>query len=109
MLRESSLAFGYDLNLGALVDDTIDPGVPLGREIIDFVVAVQEGTDVGQARESLAYAAGAEGLVDTAAVFGNFEMMNRLAEGTGIPYPRQAVEREWDLVEILHLESLAGT
>jgi len=46
---------------------------------------------------------GAEALVDAAAVFGNFQMMNRVAEGTGIPIPQQAIDRESELVSRLGL------
>ncbi len=48
-------------------------------------------------------ALGPEAFVDAAAVFGNFEMMNRVAEGTGIPVPPQAIERERDFLDLLGL------
>ena len=46
---------------------------------------------------------GQESLVDAAGTYGNFEMMNRVAEGTGIPVPGAAIERESAMVHVLGL------
>jgi hypothetical protein len=56
-----------------------------------------------QARATVLEELGPESLVDAAAVFGNFEMMNRVAEGTGIPVPPQALEREAEMMQTLGL------
>ena len=56
-----------------------------------------------QARATVLEELGPESLVDAAAVFGNFEMMNRVAEGTGISVPPQALEREAEMMETLGL------
>jgi len=45
-------------------------------------------------------------VVDAASVFGNFEMMNRVAEGTGIAVPPQAIERMKDTIDELGMVSL---
>lgn len=46
-----------------------------------------------------------ESLVDAAAVFGNFEMMDRVAEGSGIATP-QTIERMKDTIDGLRMISL---
>lgn len=56
-----------------------------------------------QAREAVLNELEPESLVDAAAVFANFEMMNRVAEGTGIPVPPQALEREAEMIKTLGL------
>jgi hypothetical protein len=107
MLRESSITFGYDLNIGSIADDSIDSGVPGGNMILRFVDAVMSGTESDQraARSSIVDELGPESLIDAAGVFGNFQMMNRVAEGTGIPVPGAAIEREAQMVETLGLNS----
>ncbi len=49
---------------------------------------------------------GPESFFDAATVFGNFEMMNRVAEGTGIGISPQRLEREAGMVTALGLERL---
>jgi hypothetical protein len=105
MLRESSITFGYDLDIRAIVNDSVGSGIPGGNVILRFVDAVMSGTesDQGAARTAIVDELGPESLVDAAGVFGNFQMMNRVAEGTGIPVPGAAVEREAQMVETLGL------
>ena len=107
MLRESSIAFGYELDIRAIADDTFDSGVPGGEVILPFVDAVMTGAEADRqsARDSIVESLGAESLVDAAGVLANFQMMNRVAEGTGIPVPGAAIEREAAMVEALGLDS----
>lgn len=61
------------------------PAVPLAAELIGFVDAVT-GSDraaADTARAALADAGGPAALVDAAGVLANFEMMTRVADGTG--------------------------
>ena len=106
MLRESALAYGYDVNLEAIADPTIPLGIPGGNALLAFVDAATTGSpaDVSDAQCEVIEELGAEALVDTAAVFGNFAMMNRIAEGTGIPLARQMEARERDLIATLGIE-----
>ncbi len=55
------------------------------------------------ARQRLLDAMGAEALVDTAAVVGNFERMTRIADGTGIPLDAPMNALAADLQEELRL------
>jgi hypothetical protein len=107
MLRGSSIAFGYELDIRAIADDRFHSGVPGGDVILPFVDAVMTGTASDQrlARNAIVDALGPESLVDAAGVFANFQMMNRVAEGTGIPVPGAAIERESEMVEALGLNS----
>ena len=107
MLRESSIAFGYELDIRAIADDRFDSGVHGGGVILPFVDAVMTGSAFEQqsARDAIVAVLGNESLIDAAGVFANFQMMNRVAEGTGIPVPGAAIERESQMVEALGLNS----
>jgi hypothetical protein len=104
MLRESAIAFEYDFNMAAIGDRSIEAGIPGGRAILDLVDAVFAGTELDRARTSVIDELGPESLVDAVGVYANFSMMNRLAEGTGIPIPGAAIEREADMVATLGLD-----
>jgi len=73
--------------------------------LIELVNAFFDGDE--SARESTVAAIieelGPESFFDAATVFGNFEMMNRVAEGTGIGIPAQWIERHSEMVEALRL------
>ena len=105
MLRASSSAFGYDVDITAIADSSRNTGVPGGDTLVAFVDAVLgvSGDDPGGARRAVIDELGPESLVDAASVFGNFEMMNRVAEGTGIPVAGAAIARSADLIEELGL------
>ena len=107
MLRESALAYGYDIDLEAVVDTGRTLGIPGGDVLLRFVDAVT-GTSsltLSDAHQAVIQELGPEALVDAAAVFGNFSMMNRIAEGTGIPLAKQMAAREVDLIQTLGLSS----
>jgi hypothetical protein len=107
MLSSSAIAFGYDLNIAAIRDPSIPSGVPGGHELLSFVDAIVEGElhDLSKTQSAIIDVLGAESLVDASGAFGNFEMMNRVAEGTGIPVSAQANERTTDTIEKLGLNS----
>ena len=107
MLRESSIAFGYDLDIRAISDDSFESGVPGGNVLLPFVDAVMRGNpaDRQAAADAVAGALGKQSLVDAAGTHGNFQMMNRVAEGTGIPVPGAAIEREAEMVDALGLNN----
>jgi len=108
MLRESALAYSYDIDLAAIADPTIPLGVPGGNALLEFVDAITgvSNEDLSSAQLRVIEELGPEALVDAAAVFGNFAMMNRIAEGTGIPLAPQMEAREEDLIAMLGLDRL---
>ena len=108
MLRESALAYGYDFNLAAIAEPSIPLGVPGGNALLRFAdsVAGVSTADLADTQRDIIEELGPEALVDAASVYGNFAMMNRIAEGTGIPLARQMESRERDLIAALDLERL---
>lgn len=108
MLSSSAIAHNYDLDIAAIADPNLETGIPGGTQLLHFVDALFAGDsdDLERAQASIISALGAESLVDAAAVFGNFEMMNRVAEGSGIPVSSQAVERMRDTIDDLGMIGL---
>ncbi len=104
-LRWSGEVHEYDIRIEGIVDPAIDVGVPGGLALVGLVDRMVEGniSACQQARATVLEELGPESLVDAAAVFGNFEMMNRVAEGTGIAVPPQALEREAEMMQTLGL------
>lgn len=87
MLRASAHATGQPVELRAVTGRADDPLLPAGRQLIGFVSALLTGTDhqLAAARRAVAEAAGVGAVVRAAAVTGNFQMMNRLVDATGVP------------------------
>ncbi len=105
MLRASSSAFEYDFDVDALIDPTIPTGVPGGNLLLRLVDAVLvESEPLAVIHDEIIQELGPHALVDGASVLGNFEMMNRVAEVSGIPIPRQRIDGNRDLIDRLDIE-----
>lgn len=86
MLRASAHETGRPVELSAIAHPDRDSLLPAGRELLEFVTALIRGAeDLSGARERLAHVAGNAGAGRAAAVAGNFQMMNRLVDATGVP------------------------
>ena len=104
MLGASSSEFGYEVEVDALVDPRVPSGVPGGNLLLRLVDAVLvESEPLEQVHDEIIRELGPESLVDAASVFGNFEMMNRVAEVSGIPISRQSIDRHTDLIDRLDI------
>ncbi len=88
MLRESAEANGIQgLDLHALADPSIDSGLPGSVAMLALVDAALSNDEDGAilARRAINEQLGPEATCEVAGVIGNFEMMNRIADGTGTP------------------------
>lgn len=109
MLRASAEASGIsDLDLRALADPAVDSGLPGSMAMLRLVDAALTNNDEGAAaaRVKLVDELGAEAVAEVAAVIGNFEMMNRIADGTGTPISARAREyltRELEAIGLGHI------
>lgn len=84
MLRWSGSEHGTEFD--ATRADAVTPPIelPWGNELWSFAAAAATGADdLSDRRAALVAVAGAQVMVDAAAVAANFEMMTRLADGTG--------------------------
>jgi hypothetical protein len=105
MLSWSSNAAGTPADVVAVVDDRHDAGLPFAAELIAFAQAIGGWDDdvLADARTRLAAVAGDAFMVDAAAVVANFEMMTRVADGTGARFPAGRSERQQNLVAELDI------
>ena len=73
-----------------------------------FVEAVQSGAEpqLSASRQALQKAVGAAGLVDACGVIAHFNMMTRIADGTGIPLDPQTELATHELRADLGIEDL---
>ncbi len=78
---------GSEVDLSAVNDTSIDSGVVYGAELLAFTDAVmaRDGEAVAKTRAELGAKLGPEGVVDTAAVITMFNVVDRIADATGIP------------------------
>jgi len=69
-----------------VVDTTQNTGIPSREELIALVDATMLGTssDRSKARAWIHEEIGMDGVVMAASTYGNFEMMHRIADGTGV-------------------------
>lgn len=104
MLRASSEAFGYEVDLRAVTAPAIESGIPHGALLLAFVDAVLERSEAEILRRELVQTVGEEGLMAAAGVIGNFSMMNRIADATGMPVGKGTLARTADVRELLGLD-----
>ncbi len=106
MLRASAQVTTTPLEPRAITDRSLDPLLPHGMALLDFVDALLVGseTELTRAREKLLEEMGSNSLVDAAAVVGNFQMMNRVADATGMPVGKGTLKRTKEWRELLGLD-----
>lgn len=87
MLRASIRFANVSLNVRSVIDDAVAPEAPDAAEILAFTTALVTRDDdrLGPARDALVSAIGPDGASKISAVTGNFEMMNRILDATGVP------------------------
>ena len=85
MLSWSGQKSGDVIDLTSIATGEGTGGVPFGAELLAFAEAIADCDDeeLAETRERLCSAAGEPFMVDAAAVAANFEMMTRVADGTG--------------------------
>ena len=78
---------GTEIDLSVVKGDDADSGVNSGTELVAFVNAVMSGhdDDLEKTRDALEDKLGAGGVSDSAAVITMFNVVDRVADATGIP------------------------
>jgi hypothetical protein len=91
MLSWSSQEDGTPADLSAITSGTGDAGLPHGAELLGFAAAIArwDAATLDAARDRLVEVAGEAFMIDAAAVAANFEMMTRVADGTGALFPQR--------------------
>lgn len=97
MLSWSGKEQGIEVDLS-----TLTVGIPHAQELLDFAGAAaspaKNSVLLESARGRLVDAIGEAAMIDAAAVVANFEMMTRLAEGTGAVLNNPASVRAGSLI-----------
>lgn len=107
MLRVSIEHTDLPIEYRAITDRTLDPRLPGGSVLLDLVDAVLLGREeaVEPARQAVIAELGWEATVDAAGVIGNFQMMNRIADASGMPVGTGRRRASADLIDALGLAS----
>jgi hypothetical protein len=85
MLSWSSNELGTPADMTVIASGDGDAGLPHGAELVAFAEAIARFDDgaLADERARLVAVAGEAFMIDAAAVAANFEMMTRVADGTG--------------------------
>jgi hypothetical protein len=110
MLSWSSAETGQTIDLAAVADGRPGVGLEHGDALLRFAGACGETDDVelAAARAALVAESDEAFMVDAAAVAANFEMMTRLADGTGAAMPAERLERSAAAIEIMGIGNLTS-
>lgn len=116
MLSWSSQEANGEVDLAELGRGGPGTALPLARELHAFASAVPaaDGGELARARHALVAAAerlGQDGvavMVDAAAVAANFEMMTRLADGTGARFPDSVADERAPLAAALGMADVTS-
>ena len=104
MLSWSIQETNQRINLLPIADGSGDTLLTGGSELIGFVTATLSGNEIAAARAAVVDALGTAAAADAAAVIGNFEMMNRIADGVGMPVGPGTRSRMAGIIQELGLD-----
>ena len=87
-----------------------DAGVAHGAALLAFTDAVMHGEEeaLRRARRALRGVLSDEAFVDACAVIGGFNVVDRIADATGIPLDPQMAQMSGDLPQVLNLTRFAS-
>ncbi len=106
MLSWSSTKSGTPADIGAIAERGVDAGLPFATELVAFTDAAAgvDAAALAAARAALVAGAGETFMIDAAAVVANFEMMTRVADGTGARFPEVGADHRAAISEKLHID-----
>lgn len=105
MLSWSAHETGRTIDLTAIADPSVDPGVPAGHPLVALAHTVATNTPDRRALDAVATAIGLPAAVDAAAVAANFQIMNRVVDATGLPIGRKGRADNGALIATLGLDA----
>ncbi len=103
MLSWSTEETGQEVDLSAVADGRPGVGLPHGDALLRFASACagRDDAELAAARSALVAETDTAFMVDAAAVAANFEMMTRLADGTGAAMPEERLQRSAFAIETM--------
>jgi alkylhydroperoxidase family enzyme len=107
----SSTTAGADVDLSAVNGTDEDGGIEHGAVLIAFTEAVMGEDDeaLAREREALRAALTPAAFVDTCAVIGSFNVVDRVADATGIPLDDMLATRTVEMRKELELSRFASS
>jgi hypothetical protein len=110
MLSWSSAQTGQAIDLTAVADGRPGVGLEHGDALLRFAGACagSDDAELAAARAALVAETDEAFMVDAAAVAANFEMMTRLADGTGAAMPPERLERSAEAIATMRIEGLTS-
>jgi hypothetical protein len=105
MLSWSSSENGTPADIAVIASGEGDAGLPHGAALVAFAEAIARWDDdaLAVARQRLVNDTNEAFMIDAAAVAANFEMMTRVADGTGARFPADAADRLAQLDGVLDI------
>ena len=110
MLSWSSTETGHSIDLSAVAEGRRGVGLDHGDVLLRFASACGDRDDeeLATARSALIAETDEAFMVDAAAVAANFEMMTRLADGTGAAMPEERLARSGQAIEVMGIADLTS-
>ncbi len=111
LLRVSGQSEGAEIDLATINGTAGDGGILHGAKLVAFTEAVMgdEEDALRRERAALREVLSDEAFVDTAAVIGSFNVVDRIADSTGIPLDDMMEAMTRDLREDLDLARFASS
>jgi len=106
MLRWSAEETNRTVDLRGIVDPSVDPGMPGGRQLVALARSAAQQVPDPSLAEALARELGPGAAVDAAAVASAFELYNRVVDATGLPIGRAYRRQMADVIDLLGLEMM---
>ena len=104
MLSWSATETHQPVDLAGIVDDSCDPRLSGGRELIALGRAVKTTEPDRRWLDALADVLDLAAAVDAAAVAANFQIMNRTVDATGLPVGRHQRQQNESIIHTLALD-----
>jgi hypothetical protein len=109
MLRVSSTITGTEVDMAAVNGAGHgNAGIEHGDGLLAFVEAVMRGEPARLERDHLLVVLPSEAFVDVAALIGSFNVVDRIADATGIPLDAMMLTMSQDVREQLDLARFAS-
>lgn len=103
-LRSSAKHNGLDIDYRALIDPSVDSGLPGGNELIALARSAASPTPDPETLRDVALILSDAAAVDALEVAGGFAMVNRMVEATGIPVLTTQRDRMMPLIRGLGID-----
>ncbi len=104
MLSWSAEQTNTPVDLRAVTDPAVDPLMPGGAVLLAFTDAVLTGAAIPAAAAAVIDRLGGDAPAAAAGVIANFQMMNRVADGTGMPLGKGSRLRQAEVIAALGLD-----